>query len=76
MQVNFALLKRFGGYKPFLYNVTTDACKFLNNPNSNPVIVYLHGFFKSHSNMNHTCPYDVSSKIFRITKILYEVLSA
>ncbi|KAH8247654.1 hypothetical protein KR038_007600, partial [Drosophila bunnanda] len=57
VKVNFALLKRFGGYKPFLYNVTVDACKFLSSPSSNAVAVYIHNLFKSYSNMNHTCPY-------------------
>ncbi|KAH8306320.1 hypothetical protein KR018_007495, partial [Drosophila ironensis] len=37
LQVNFAMLKRTtNGYKPFLYNVTADACKFLKNEKSNP----------------------------------------
>ncbi|KAH8347150.1 hypothetical protein KR059_005869, partial [Drosophila kikkawai] len=67
VKVNVALLKRFGGYKPFLYNVTVDACKFLKNPSSNAVIVYLHGFFKSHSNMNHTCPYDHDLIVDKLT---------
>ncbi|KAH8244321.1 hypothetical protein KR026_006592, partial [Drosophila bipectinata] len=34
--VNFALYKRFNGYKPFLYNMTLDACKFQQNPKGNP----------------------------------------
>ncbi|XP_020810577.1 uncharacterized protein LOC110185901 [Drosophila serrata] len=67
VQVNFALLKRFGGYKPFLYNVNVDACKFLRNPSSNPVVVYLYSFFKSHSNMNHTCPYNHDLIVDKLT---------
>ncbi|KAH8254434.1 hypothetical protein KR032_010110, partial [Drosophila birchii] len=58
IKVTFAALKRLNGYKPFLYNVSVDACKFLKNPKSNPVFLYLHNLFKSYSNMNHTCPYD------------------
>ncbi|KAH8293619.1 hypothetical protein KR054_002263, partial [Drosophila jambulina] len=34
--VNFSMLKRYSGYKPFLYNITVDACKILKHPKSNP----------------------------------------
>nr|XP_043069148.1 uncharacterized protein LOC108121426 [Drosophila bipectinata] len=40
IQVNVALFKRFNGYKPFLYNVTVDGCKFLKNTKSNPVMKF------------------------------------
>ncbi|KAH8293476.1 hypothetical protein KR054_000816, partial [Drosophila jambulina] len=62
VKANVELLKRFSGYKPFLYNVTVDVCQFMKNPKSNPIAAYLYGFFKNHSNMNHTCPYNVSLK--------------
>ncbi|XP_016950938.1 uncharacterized protein LOC108025172 [Drosophila biarmipes] len=58
VKVNAELLKRFSGYKPYLYNVTVDACRFLKNTKSSPIAAYFYGFFKSHSNMNHSCPYD------------------
>ncbi|XP_033232290.1 uncharacterized protein [Drosophila pseudoobscura] len=58
IKVNGALFKRFSGYRPFMYNVTIDACRFLNNTESNPVAGYLYNFFNKYSNMNHTCPYD------------------
>ncbi|XP_016951390.1 uncharacterized protein LOC108025419 [Drosophila biarmipes] len=58
IKVNFALLKRYSGYKPFLYNITFDACKLLKHPKSNPIAGFFHGLFKKHSNMNHSCPYD------------------
>ncbi|KAH8339403.1 hypothetical protein KR074_004502, partial [Drosophila pseudoananassae] len=57
VSVNFSFMKRSNGYKPFLYNITADACQFLKNPKSNPVLGYMHGLFKSYSNMNHTCPF-------------------
>ncbi|KPU74453.1 uncharacterized protein Dana_GF26526 [Drosophila ananassae] len=56
--VNCSFMKRSNGYKPFLYNITADGCKFLKNQKSNPVLGYMYGLFKSHSNMNHTCPFD------------------
>ncbi|KAH8313534.1 hypothetical protein KR067_007774, partial [Drosophila pandora] len=58
VKVNFALLKKFNGYKPFLYNITVDACKTLRHPKSNPIFGYFHDAFKTFSNMNHTCPFD------------------
>nr|XP_017004648.1 uncharacterized protein LOC108062462 [Drosophila takahashii] len=58
VKVNLILYKRFNGYKPFLYNVTADACKFLKSPNSYPVQKYFYTFITSCSNLNHSCPYD------------------
>ncbi|XP_044778482.1 uncharacterized protein LOC6734251 [Drosophila simulans] len=79
VKVNTALYKRLNGYKPFLYNVTVDGCKFLKNQNSSPVAKYIFGIFKDVSNINHFCPYDHDIFVeklsaeninFQITKIL------
>ncbi|KAH8307950.1 hypothetical protein KR059_003420, partial [Drosophila kikkawai] len=67
VKVNIELLKRFSGYKPFLYNITVDVCRFMKNPKSSPVAAYFHGFFKNHSNMNHTCPYNHDIIIDRLS---------
>ncbi|XP_070070446.1 uncharacterized protein [Drosophila takahashii] len=56
-KVHFSLNKRFSGYRPFLYNVTVDACRFLQNPASNPIVNYFYGFLTTHTNLNHTCPF-------------------
>ncbi|XP_070142634.1 uncharacterized protein [Drosophila kikkawai] len=58
VKVNVALFKRLNGYRPFMYNITVDACRFLKNTNSNPLAMYFWEFFKPYSNMNHTCPFD------------------
>ncbi|XP_070142363.1 uncharacterized protein, partial [Drosophila kikkawai] len=59
IKVNFALLKRFGGLKTTLYNITIDGCKFVKDETkANPIITYLYGFYRVYSNINHTCPYD------------------
>ncbi|KAH8237192.1 hypothetical protein KR038_006257, partial [Drosophila bunnanda] len=58
IKVNMALYQRLNGYKPFLYNFTVDACKFLKNQKSNPIASYFYGFLTEYSNMNHSCPYD------------------
>ncbi|XP_043644860.1 uncharacterized protein LOC122614352 [Drosophila teissieri] len=58
VKVNAATFQRLNGYKPFLYNITVDGCRFFNNRKSNPVASYFFNFFKDYSNMNHSCPYD------------------
>nr|XP_044250034.1 LOW QUALITY PROTEIN: uncharacterized protein LOC108064350 [Drosophila takahashii] len=52
------LYKRFSGYRPFMFNVTVDACRFLKDTNSNPIVNYFLNFFRPFSNINHTCPFD------------------
>ncbi|XP_016982172.1 uncharacterized protein LOC108046794 [Drosophila rhopaloa] len=65
--VNLAVFKRMSGYKPFLYNVTVDGCKFLKHKKSYPVANYLYSLFGSHSNMNHSCPYDHDIIVDKLT---------
>ncbi|KRF98628.1 uncharacterized protein Dwil_GK27959 [Drosophila willistoni] len=57
VSINVSVLKRLNGYKPFLYNITFDACKFMSSKNTNPLIKYFYSFISEHSNMNHSCPY-------------------
>ncbi|XP_016996458.2 uncharacterized protein [Drosophila takahashii] len=79
IKVHFIMWKRLNGYKPFLYNITTDACKFLRNPKSNPVMKYLFESFNDFSNINHSCPYrndlildklPIAFLNYRVTQIL------
>ncbi|XP_034665150.1 uncharacterized protein LOC117899325 [Drosophila subobscura] len=58
IKLNFSLFKRFSGYRPFLYNMTVDSCRFLAKQKSYPVAAFFYNLFKDSSNMNHTCPYD------------------
>ncbi|KAH8348576.1 hypothetical protein KR084_008779, partial [Drosophila pseudotakahashii] len=78
-KVNGALYQRLNGYKPFLYNITVDCCKFVKNQKSNPVAGFLYDSFKEFSNLNHSCPYNhdlvlekltASSVNHRVTNIL------
>jgi len=41
------------------YNTTVDACKFLKY-RSNLLANMLFSIFEDYSNLNHTCPYNVS----------------
>ncbi|KAH8308291.1 hypothetical protein KR059_010076, partial [Drosophila kikkawai] len=79
MKINFILWKRFNGYKPFLYNITVDVCKFLAKPKSSPVAKFVYDTYVDYSNVNHSCPFNndlVLDKLpveflnHRVTKIL------
>lgn len=52
-------MKLANGYKPFLYDITLDGCKFLRERN-NPIANYFLKFISGATNLNHSCPYDVS----------------
>ncbi|XP_019892852.2 uncharacterized protein LOC109612856 isoform X1 [Musca domestica] len=58
ISVNLALFKKFSGYKPFLYNITVDLCKYLKNPRKHPFLDLFHRVIVNDSNINHTCPYN------------------
>ena len=60
--VGVAILKRANGWKPFLYNISVDACKFLKARVKNPVALYMSSLFLSYTNFNHNCPFDVSER--------------
>ncbi|XP_049308718.1 uncharacterized protein LOC125777664 [Bactrocera dorsalis] len=70
ISVGVATLKRANGYKPFLYNVTVDGCKFLRT-GGNTLLRFLHGLFHKYSNVNHTCPYthDIEVNMLPISHI-------
>ncbi|XP_022228402.2 uncharacterized protein LOC111078162 [Drosophila obscura] len=57
VMVNGAMLKRANGYKPFLYNITIDFCRFMKYRRSNPVALYALGLLGTNTNLNHSCPY-------------------
>ncbi|KAH8355811.1 hypothetical protein KR200_007241, partial [Drosophila serrata] len=58
VRINGALYKRSNGYKPYLYNVTIDGCKFFKTLRARPVSRLIYDFLNSTSNLNHSCPYD------------------
>ncbi|KAH8239700.1 hypothetical protein KR032_006915, partial [Drosophila birchii] len=57
IKFHLSLFQRLNGYKPFLYNITIDACKFQRNRKKYPVIKFFFDAVEPYSNMNHTCPY-------------------
>ncbi|XP_017055825.2 uncharacterized protein LOC108097816, partial [Drosophila ficusphila] len=79
IKINYGMYKRLSGYKPFLYNQSVDACRFIDNQKSNPVAKYLYGFIERFSNLNHSCPYNhdlildklsAESANYRFTEVL------
>ncbi|KAH8302739.1 hypothetical protein KR044_010239, partial [Drosophila immigrans] len=63
-KVNLSLWRKYSGFRPFLYNATLDYCKAMACTNSTisfQRIIYR--AMKTYSNLNHTCPYEVSEII-------------
>ncbi|XP_034102105.2 uncharacterized protein LOC117566668, partial [Drosophila albomicans] len=54
--VHLQVFKKANGYKPWLFNVTVDGCRFIKRPNS-PFAMLIFNLFKDFSNFNHSCPY-------------------
>ncbi|KAH8313265.1 hypothetical protein KR067_003249, partial [Drosophila pandora] len=50
------MFKKASGWKPWLYNVTVDGCRFARKPYV-PVAILVFNMFKDNSNFNHPCPY-------------------
>lgn len=65
--------KKATGYKPWLFDLSFDACKYFRKPN-NPSFKMIHGIFKESTTFNHTCPYSVSkisSYIIYLTLLIF-----
>ncbi|XP_061396019.1 uncharacterized protein LOC133331654 [Musca vetustissima] len=75
ISINVAILKKTNGYRPFLYNVTTNFCQFLANRKKYPFIDVFVGILVKDSNINHTCPYNhdiiVKNLVLDINKLKY-----
>ncbi|EDV95009.1 GH23692, partial [Drosophila grimshawi] len=55
IEVRMQILRKGNGYKPWLFDVTLDACKFLRK-SFNPAVTMVWALFKDFTNINHTCP--------------------
>nr|XP_017037356.1 uncharacterized protein LOC108085309 [Drosophila kikkawai] len=67
LKLNMLLLKRFNGYRPFMYNVTVDMCRFMINPEVNPIANYFYELFKTYSNLNQSCPFSEDVIVDKLT---------
>ncbi|KAH8286136.1 hypothetical protein KR054_003184, partial [Drosophila jambulina] len=58
--MEYQMLKRANGYKPWLFNMKVDGCRFMRRP-YDPITVLIYNSYKKYSNVNHTCPFKVSN---------------
>ncbi|XP_055837785.1 uncharacterized protein LOC129906154 [Episyrphus balteatus] len=56
-------------YRPYLVNVTEDFCLRFEKKTSAPYLNILHSIGEKYTNLNHTCPYEVSISIRKILKL-------
>ncbi|XP_022214309.2 uncharacterized protein LOC111068861 isoform X1 [Drosophila obscura] len=56
IKIHMRVFKKANGYKPWLFDVTCDACMHLRRRNT-PLLSIVYGLFKQYTNINHTCPY-------------------
>ncbi|KAH8270824.1 hypothetical protein KR018_005794, partial [Drosophila ironensis] len=61
MIMRFIVYRKLNGYHPFLFNVSEEICHFMKHPNPLKVFYYFQRAVMPDSNLNHTCPYNVSS---------------
>ncbi|XP_033233090.1 uncharacterized protein [Drosophila pseudoobscura] len=73
--VNASLFRRFNGFRPFLYNITVDFCEFMKHSKRYPWFAIAHSQISGFSNLNHTCPYNVSKELQIIPRINFYLLS-
>ncbi|XP_061396021.1 uncharacterized protein LOC133331657 [Musca vetustissima] len=75
ISINLAFLKKANGYRPFLYNVTTNFCGFWANRKKYPIVDVFIGVVTKDSNINHTCPYNhdiiVKNLVLDMNKLRY-----
>ncbi|XP_043660350.1 uncharacterized protein LOC122624730 isoform X2 [Drosophila teissieri] len=63
VKVRLALYKRLNGYKPFLYDLTVDACRFLKYPKSNPVALF---FFQHDIVLDKMSYHSINNKFTKV----------
>ncbi|CAD7006276.1 unnamed protein product [Ceratitis capitata] len=57
VSLNLQFYKKFNGFRPFLFNITTDFCQFLRHKKRVLFLDIIFKFLEEASNINHTCPY-------------------
>ncbi|KAH8417954.1 hypothetical protein KR222_009060, partial [Zaprionus bogoriensis] len=72
IEIDAQLLKKENGYKPFLYKIRFDLCRFFKKP-FNPLVIIVYKAVRDFINFNHTCPY-VGPQIVNGFYISYELL--
>lgn len=71
--VNIQVLKKASGYKPWLFKISIDTCRFTRKA-YNPIAILIFKIFREFSNINHTCPFIVCI-VCKMLKKRYEYFS-
>ncbi|ALC46030.1 maker182 [Drosophila busckii] len=50
------MFKKANGFKPWLFNTTIDACRFLKKP-YDPFIIIVYKIVRNYISFKHPCPY-------------------
>lgn len=58
--LQYVVKGKFNRANRYVFNKTFDACDFMEKRKSNMVLGMLMNFIMPFTNMNHSCPYDVS----------------
>ncbi|ALC45529.1 CG33777 [Drosophila busckii] len=67
VSIRLQVMKKANGYKPWVLDSTiVDCCKFLRNPNIDPIGKVIFNLFKDFSTLNHSCPYVVCFYKFHV----------
>ncbi|XP_017016488.1 uncharacterized protein [Drosophila kikkawai] len=56
IHLQYIMLKKANGFKPWLVDSRMDVCRFLRS-NYDPTFKIIFNLFKDFTNANHTCPY-------------------
>ncbi|BFG04184.1 uncharacterized protein DMAD_03209 [Drosophila madeirensis] len=56
--INWSMYRRYNGYRPFMYNISSNFCKLMENVNQMSFEGLVIRAIMTRSNLNHTCPYD------------------
>ncbi|XP_017105776.2 uncharacterized protein [Drosophila bipectinata] len=56
--INWSIYRRYNGWRPFLYNISTDFCHLMKNSNKLSFEGLVINAIMTKSNLNHTCPYN------------------
>ncbi|KRF99735.1 uncharacterized protein Dwil_GK27159 [Drosophila willistoni] len=73
ISVNGQVYKKANGYKPWVIATKFDACRFITNYNYNLIAKVVGVLFLEFTNLNHSCPYNVSCLMYSITILISHI---
>ncbi|XP_029405018.2 uncharacterized protein LOC115065930 [Bactrocera dorsalis] len=64
--VNLDVYRKANGYRPFLFNITTNFCEFFKNRKRLPFGKLIMDAVELYSNLNHSCPFNVRCHVLKL----------